>query len=78
MVTSAISPEFGEYRRTFEWRVTGKVKELWTELMDQLELYEEGTDEYEGIQDQIRSLPGHPVGTSREDLIVLEVTDFQV
>ena len=66
------------FRRTFEWKLTRQVRDRWYELMDELENYDEGTDEHEAIMDQIRSLPGHPVGTSREDLILQEITDFQV
>ena len=66
------------YAREIDWRLTRGTKELFLSYMDELELYDEGTDEYEVIQDQIRSLPGHPGGTTRDDWIWLVVTDFQV
>ena len=66
------------FRREFDWRLTRKVNDRWIELIDESENYNEGTDEHEAIMDQIRSLPGHPVGTSREDLIWRIITDFKV
>ncbi len=66
------------YTREVDWRLTKATKELFLSYMDELELYTEGSDEYEAIQDQIRSLPGHPMNTTRDDWIWLVVTDFQV
>jgi hypothetical protein len=66
------------FNRTIEWRLTRAVKDRWYELIDELECYSEGSDEHEIIMDQIRSLPGHPKNTTREDLILQVVTDFQV
>jgi hypothetical protein len=66
------------YSREIEWSLTRNTKELFLSLMDELELYDEGTDDYETVQDQIRSLPGHPMNTTRDDFIWLVVTDFQV
>jgi hypothetical protein len=69
-------PNWG-FSRVVEWRLSSQTKQRWTELMDELEMYEEGTDGYEAIQDQIRSLPGHPLNTSKDVLILQVVTDIQ-
>lgn len=69
-------PNWG-FSRIVEWRLTKAVKDRWTELMDQLDCYQEGTDEHEAIMDQIKSLPGHPTNTSKDVLILQVVTDIQ-
>ena len=65
------------FSRTVEWRMTSAVKQRWSDLMDALEMYQEGSDEHEAVMDQIRSLPGHPLNTTRDVLILQVITDIQ-
>jgi hypothetical protein len=72
----SLMPNWG-FSRIVEWRLTRATNQRWSELMDLLDTCEEGTDNYEAIIDQIRSLPGHPLNTTKDTLILREITDFQ-
>ena len=79
-MTTAYEAWLAEWDSVTEWRLSRSTNDLFIELMEQLEHYEEGTNEHEALMDQIRSLPGHPNRgpTTERDLVLRVITDFQV
>jgi hypothetical protein len=46
---------FTGFRREIEWRMTKATYQRLNELLDELELYSEGSDPHEATLDEIRS-----------------------
>ena len=63
--------------KEYLWRMNRTTWEHYLNVLSLLEFSEPETDEYEALKDELRSLPGHPKGTTPEDFIRVEVTTVQ-